>query len=174
MSQTVGIETCSVCCCGTVQGFAKEYTHTCEAEYLEPVRSASLKLETSSNTRNSPSRANPLDGLRFCWVPKVSWCRTSHYRSAWDLRLQEALRSRSQDSHTPAARLYYLAKLQQFSKNACNSKHFSLNRYVFVDLGITGTFPNCSTPIGSVHPKSVDGTTRLTYRYTQDKESTLE
>lgn len=93
---------------------------------------------------------------------------------SWDLRLQEALRSRSRDSHTPDARLYSLAKLQQFSKNACNSKHFSLNRSVFVDLGVTGTFPDSSTPISSVHPKSLDGTTPLTHRYTQDKDSTLE
>lgn len=97
-SYTIGIERCSIPCFGTVQGFAKEYTHICEAEYLEPLRSTALKLETAPNTRNPPSRARPLDRLLLCWVPKVSWYRARHYRSAWDLRLQEALRSRSQDS----------------------------------------------------------------------------
>lgn len=74
----------------------------------------------------------------------------------------------------PDARLYSSSKLQQFSKNACNSKHFSLKRSVFVDLGITGTFPDGSTPISSVHPKSLDDTTPLTHGYPQVKESTLE
>lgn len=144
-----------------------------ETEYLKPLRYTAPTLEKAPKPRNLPSRAHSLDGL-LCWVPKISWCRAGHYQSAWDLRLQKALRSCSQGSHMPDARLYSSSKLQQFSKNACNSKYFSLKRAVFVDLGITGTFSDSSTPISSVHPKSWDGTTPLTHGYTQVKDSTLE
>lgn len=72
----------------------------------------------------------------------------------------------------PDVRLYSLAKLWQFSKNACNSKHFSLNRSVFVALGVTGTFPDSSAPAGSARPRSPGGTTPLTHEHSRDKEST--
>lgn len=72
----------------------------------------------------------------------------------------------------PDARLYSLAKLWQFSKNACNSKHFSLNRSVFVALGVAGTFPDSSAPAGSARPRSPGGTTPLTHGHSPDKEST--
>lgn len=72
----------------------------------------------------------------------------------------------------PDARLYSLAKLWQFSKNACNSKHFSLNRSVFVALGVAGTFPDSSSPAGSARPRSPGGTTPLTHGHLPDKEST--
>lgn len=137
------------------------------------LRYLSPKLE-SAQTQGTPSRTYCLGGLLLCGILKVSWSRAGHYRSAWDLRLQEALGSCSQGSHMPDARLYSLARLQQFSKNACNSKYFSLNRSVFADLGITGTFPDSSTPISSICPASVDGATPLTHRYTRDKESMLE
>lgn len=139
-------------------------------KYVELLRSTFPKLGTAPKTRNPPSRAHALDELPPCWVPKVSRCRTGHYWSALDLRLQGALRSHFQDSHMPDARLYSLAKLQQFSKNACNSKHFSLNRPVFVEPGVAGTFPDNSTPIYFAHPRSLDGTTSLTHRYTQDRK----
>lgn len=68
--------------------------------------------------------------------------------------------------HMPDARLYSPARLQQFSKNACNSKYFSLNRSMFADLGITGTFPDTCTPISSICPESLGGATPQTQRYT--------
>lgn len=159
-SHTTEIEMCSVHWFGTVESFTKEYGQVCgTAEIYVSKAGHGTKNKEPTFQSTCPQRAAP------CWVPKVSRCMTDHYWSALDLRLQEALRSHFQDSHMPDARLYSLAKLQQFSKNACNSKHFSLNRPVFVELGVTGTFPDNSTPIYSAHPRSLGGTTPLTHRY---------
>lgn len=150
----------------------KEYSHT--RGWVSGFWNICLQSWTGHQTQGNPSRTHCLGGLLLCGVLKVSWCRAGHYRSAWDLKLQEALGSCSQGSHKPDARLYPLATLQQFSKNACNSKYFSLDRSVFADLGITGTFPDSSTPISSIYPEYLDGATPLTHRYTQDKENMLE
>lgn len=118
---------------------------THKAEYLDSEISVSKDWK-GHQTQGTPSRAHCLGGLLLYGVLKVSWCRAGHCQSAWDLRLQEALGSCSQGSHVPDARLYSLARLQQFSKNASNYKYFSLNRSMFADLGISGTFPTVPLP----------------------------
>lgn len=76
--------TCSVPCLGLWQ---RIYSHMRLSIWI--LRYLSPKLERAP--QGVPFRTHCLGGL--CGVLKVSWCRAGHYRSAWDLRLQEALGS---------------------------------------------------------------------------------
>lgn len=94
--------------------------------------------------------------------------------SAWDLRLQEALGSCSQGSHMPDARLYSPARLQQLSKNACNSKYFSLNRSVFATLASLEHFQTAPLPSAPFVPNLwIVLQLWHTGTHTGDKENTL-
>lgn len=132
---------CSVPCLGLWQ---RIYSHTRLSIWI--LRSLSPKIGKGTKHKEPLPEHIAWVGCSFMEFSKVSWCRAGHCQSAWDLRLQEALGSCSQGSHVPDARLYSLARLQQFSKNASNYKYFSLNRSMFADLGISGTFPTVPLP----------------------------
>lgn len=165
-SHSAELEMCSVHWFGTVEDIYEEYSYTHGNSEIY-----SSKAEHGTKPKEPTFQNASLRWAALNMSTQSLLVQGRPYQSALDLRLQGALSSLFQNSHVPGARLYSLAKLQQFSKNACNSKHFSLNRSLFVQFGVIGTFPD-NTSFNSVHPRSLGGTTPLTHVYTQDREHT--